>query len=203
MQRFRRPQEHSLHPVQIEGSGPNQLKRGERPVNQRKFFAGSAIFMLAMLSTADHSAALAATAKKAAPDPLIAKNGAKHAGKSAVKSAKSKKPPFHQIGTASWYGPGLRGHKTASGEVLDPNALTAAHRSLPLDSKIRVTNLQNGKSVDVTINDRGPYFPGRVIDLSVLAAERLDIREAGLAKVSIESLTPEQLAAVPPIESTR
>jgi rare lipoprotein A len=173
-------------------------------VNQRKFFAGSAIFMLAMLGTADHSAALAATAKKAAPDPLIAKHAAKPPAKSAVKSAaKSKKPPFHQVGTASWYGPGLRGHKTASGDVLDPNALTAAHRSLPLDSKVRVTNLQNGKSVDVVVNDRGPYFPGRVIDLSVLAAERLDIREIGLAKVSIETLTPEQVAAVPAIESTR
>lgn len=173
-------------------------------MNQRKFFAGSTIFMLAMLSTADHSAALAATAKKAAPAPLVAKNAVKHPGKSTAKSpSKSKKPPFHQVGTASWYGPGLRGHKTASGEVLDPNALTAAHRSLPLDSKIRVTNLQNGKSVDVVVNDRGPYFPGRVIDLSVRAAERLDIREVGLAKVRIETLPVEQLAAVPPVETTR
>ena len=173
-------------------------------MNQRKFIAGSAIFMIAMLSAADHSAALAASAKKASPEPLIAKNAVKSPGKSTTKAktAKSKKP-FQQVGTASWYGPGLRGHKTASGEVLNPNALTAAHRSLPLDSKIRVTNLENGKSVDVVVNDRGPYFPGRVIDLSVKAAERLDIREAGLAKVRIETLTPEQIAAVPPVETTR
>ena len=174
-------------------------------MNQRKFFAGSAIFMIAMLSAADPSVALAASAKKASPSPLIAKPAVKSPGKSTTKAknAKSKKAPFQQVGTASWYGPGLRGHKTASGEVLNPNALTAAHRSLPLDSKIRVTNLENGKSVDVTVNDRGPYLPGRVIDLSVRAAERLDIREVGLAKVRIEALTPEQVAAVPPIETTR
>jgi len=174
-------------------------------LNQRNFFAGSAIFMIAMLSAADHSAALAATEKKASPQPTIAKNAVKSPGKPATKakSATKSKKPFQQVGTASWYGPGLRGHKTASGEVLNPNALTAAHRSLPLDSKVRVTNLENGKSVDVVVNDRGPYFPGRVIDLSVRAAERLDIREQGLAKVRIEALTPEQVALVPPVETAR
>ena len=175
-------------------------------MNQRTFFAGSAFFMIAMLSTADHSAAFAATAKKASPEPVIAKNAVKSPGQSTAKAktaGKSRKTAFQQVGTASWYGPGLRGHKTASGEVLNPNALTAAHRSLPLDSKVRVTNLENGKSVDVVVNDRGPYLPGRVIDLSVRAAERLDIREQGLAKVRIEALTPEQVAAVPPVETTR
>lgn len=175
-------------------------------MTHRNFFAGSAIFMLAFLTAADHSAALAATEKKAAPDKSIVKAAAKSTAKqhAAKTTAKSKKAPFHQVGTASWYGPGLRGHKTASGEILDPKALTAAHRSLPLDSKVRVTNLQNGKSVDVVVNDRGPYFPGRVIDLSAAAAKRLDIREVGLAKVSIEVLPVEQIAALPPtLETTR
>ena len=178
-------------------------------MTHRAFYAGSAIFMLAMLTAGgDHAAALAATEKKAAPDKNVVKTASKQpgktSGKTTAKTAKSsKKQPFHQVGTASWYGPGLRGHKTASGEVLDPHALTAAHRSLPLDSRVRVTNLKNGKSVDVVVNDRGPYFPGRVIDLSSEAAKRLDIRQAGLAQVSIEVLA-EQIAALPStFETTR
>jgi rare lipoprotein A len=176
-------------------------------MNQRKFFTGSAIFMLTMGSVltvdADHSSALAAAAKKSTPDKdavaIDLKQKPKQASKqpAAKNASKTKKPAFNQVGTASWYGPGLRGHKTATGAVLDPNALTAAHRSLPLDSHVRVTNLTNGKSVDVLVNDRGPYFPGRVIDLSLKAARALDITHAGTAKVRIESLPYEQTAAVP------
>ena len=74
------------------------------------------------------------------------------------------------IGRASYYGPGFAGRKTASGAVFRPEELTAAHRSLPLGTQVRVTNLNNGQSVLVTINDRGPYIRGRHIDLSVAAA---------------------------------
>jgi rare lipoprotein A len=190
-------------------SGPinQQSMRGSNAVNQRKFFTGSAIFMLTIGSvltvSADHSTALAAAIKKATPDKddvAIDLNKAKSPAKaaSAKSVAKAKKPNFNQVGTASWYGPGLRGHKTANGDTLDPTALTAAHRSLPLDSRVRVTNLKNGKSVDVVVNDRGPYHNGRVIDLSVKAAQQLDITHAGIAQVRIEALPYVQIAVAPP-----
>lgn len=91
-----------------------------------------------------------------------------------------------QVGTASWYGPGFHGKKTASGKCFNQNALTAAHRSLPLGTKARVTNLKNGKAVLVTINDRGPYSGGRVIDLSRAAARQLAID--GTARVSVVAM---------------
>jgi len=93
---------------------------------------------------------------------------------------------FRQVGTASWYGPGFNGRKTASGERFDQNKLTAAHRSLPLDTVVKVTNLDNGKAVKVSINDRGPYVGKRVIDLSRAAAQKLDMTEDGTARVQIE-----------------
>jgi rare lipoprotein A len=93
---------------------------------------------------------------------------------------------FTQVGQASWYGPGFHGRKTASGERFDQNKLTAAHRSLPLDTKVKVTNLENGRSVEVEINDRGPYAGKRVIDLSKAAANRLDMTDDGIARVRIE-----------------
>ncbi|UNT60636.1 septal ring lytic transglycosylase RlpA family protein [Acinetobacter sp. ASP199] len=93
---------------------------------------------------------------------------------------------FSQTGTASWYGRQFHGRKTASGETFDMNAMTAAHRSLPLNCYIRVTNKNNGKSVVVKVNDRGPFHGNRVVDLSYGAAKRLGITNAGVAKVSIE-----------------
>ena len=102
-------------------------------------------------------------------------------------------PAFRQVGVASWYGPGFHGRRTASGERFDQNDLTAAHRNLPLGSEVRVTNLENGRSVTVEINDRGPYVKNRVLDLSKAAARRLGIIENGVAKVRIEA-TRSQLA---------
>ncbi|KGT48732.1 MULTISPECIES: septal ring lytic transglycosylase RlpA family protein [Acinetobacter] len=93
---------------------------------------------------------------------------------------------FTQTGTASWYGRQFHGRKTASGETFDMNAMTAAHRSLPLNCFIRVTNKNNGKSVVVKVNDRGPFHGNRVLDLSYGAAKRLGITNSGTAKVSIE-----------------
>ena len=84
-------------------------------------------------------------------------------------------PQPDQLGRASWYGPGFHGRRTASGERYDQNALTAAHRTLPLGSEVHVTNVTNGKSVRVRINDRGPFVRGRVIDLSRGAAKQLGI----------------------------
>lgn len=92
-------------------------------------------------------------------------------------------------GFASWYGPGFAGRRTASGEVFDPTQLTAAHRTLPFGTQLRVTNLANGRSVVVRINDRGPFKPGRIIDLSRAAAEQLGMIGSGTAQVRLELLT--------------
>ena len=97
------------------------------------------------------------------------------------------RPAYVERGEASWYGPGFHGRLTANGEIFDQNALTAAHPDLPLGLEVRVTNLENGRSVEVEVNDRGPYDGGRAIDLSRAAAERLDRIEAGTAPVRIEA----------------
>ena len=93
---------------------------------------------------------------------------------------------FSQNGVASWYGRQFHGRKTASGERFDMNALTAAHRSLPLNCYIRVTNKNNGKSVIVKVNDRGPFHGNRVLDLSYGAAKRIGLTDAGTTNVNIE-----------------
>lgn len=98
-------------------------------------------------------------------------------------------------GRASWYGRARHGKATADGQPMDRNAMTAAHRRLPLGSRVRVTNLENGRSVELTINDRGPYVRGRVIDVSQRAAEELGFRQSGTARVRIETLPSDELAA--------
>lgn len=95
-------------------------------------------------------------------------------------------PSSASTGIASWYGPGFHGRQTASGARFDQNALTAAHRSLPFGTKVRVTNLSNGRSVVVTINDRGPFVGGRIIDLSKKAASKIGMVRQGTAKVRVE-----------------
>ncbi len=95
---------------------------------------------------------------------------------------------FTQVGLASWYGNAHAGHKTASGELFDPTAMTAAHRTLPIGSKVRVTNVENGRTVTVRINDRGPEDTSRIIDLSRAAADVLGFRASGVGKVSLEGL---------------
>jgi rare lipoprotein A len=96
---------------------------------------------------------------------------------------------FHQTGRASWYGKLFHGRRTANGERFNMNALTAAHRTLPLGSYVRVTNPATNDSVVVRINDRGPYARGRVIDLSYAAARVLHLQHAGTGRVQIAGLT--------------
>ncbi|MFM7228741.1 MAG: septal ring lytic transglycosylase RlpA family protein [Cyanobacteriota bacterium] len=91
-------------------------------------------------------------------------------------------------GEASWYGPGLYGNRTANGEVLRPGTFTAAHRTLPFGTRVRVTNLANGRSTVVRINDRGPFHGGRVIDLAHGAASELGVVASGTAPVRLEQL---------------
>jgi rare lipoprotein A len=101
-------------------------------------------------------------------------------------------PATTQIGMASWYGPGFHGRETASGEPFNQHALTAAHRTLPLGTEAKVTNLATGQSVHVKINDRGPYVPGRHLDLSRAAAALLGLMKKGVAKVKIEVMPSRQ-----------
>ena len=91
-------------------------------------------------------------------------------------------------GIASWYGPGFHGNRSASGEIYNQNAMTAAHRSLPFGTKVLVTNLNNGRSAVVRINDRGPFVRGRVIDLSAAAARVLGVMQTGIAPVQVQVL---------------
>lgn len=91
-----------------------------------------------------------------------------------------------ESGQASWYGGKFQGRKTANGEIFDTNQLTAAHKTLPFNTVVRVTNLKNDKHVDVRINDRGPFVEGRVIDLSRAAADKIDMLLSGIALVRLE-----------------
>ena len=110
----------------------------------------------------------------------------------APEGRKKKRAAKHNLnGTASWYGPRFHGKKTASGEIYDQNKLTAAHKTVPLGSKARVTNLDNGNAVEVEINDRGPFIEGRIIDLSRAAARALGFVESGTAPVRVELIAEE------------
>ena len=91
-------------------------------------------------------------------------------------------------GEASWYGPGFYGNHTASGSIYRPGTMTAAHRSLPFGTRVRVTNLNNGRSQVVVINDRGPFVGGRIIDLGEGAARVLGVKSSGVASVKLEVL---------------
>jgi rare lipoprotein A (peptidoglycan hydrolase) len=97
------------------------------------------------------------------------------------------KPMHKEVGEASWYGPEFQGQETSNGETYNKNEMTAAHPSLPMGTKAKVTNLENGKSVNVRINDRGPFAGNRAIDLSSAAANKLDMKKDGTAEVKIET----------------
>jgi len=101
-------------------------------------------------------------------------------------------------GVASWYGPGFHGRRTSSGEPYDMNAMTAAHKTLPLPTYARVTNLENGRSAVVRINDRGPFHGPRVIDLSRAAAAKLGVLATGTAEVEVRALDPASPGSIPP-----
>jgi rare lipoprotein A len=109
------------------------------------------------------------------------------------------KPPY-QVGTASWYGSDFNGKATASGEPFNMFDLTAAHMKLPLGSRVRVTNLRNGKTVVVRINDRGPVVPGRIIDLSYSAAKVLGVKAYGVQRVRLDVVQqPQEVATLRPL----
>jgi rare lipoprotein A len=108
-----------------------------------------------------------------------------------AQSSESYAEAYTESGIASWYGPGFNGRKTASGERFNTNDLTAAHKTLPFNTLLKVTNVENGKYTVVRVNDRGPYAHGRIIDLSYAAKNELEM--GGLAKVEIEIISPEDV----------
>ena len=140
-----------------------------------------------VLSTAACAGTVGPSARTAAPAPSLS------TASSATLPVTA--PPTHgpapitlETGTAAWYGKEYQGKKTASGEVFDMNGLTAAHRTLPLGTVIRVTNIENIKNVIVTINDRGPFTRNRILDLTYAAAKELGFAAQGTARVQIEIL---------------
>lgn len=104
---------------------------------------------------------------------------------SIIKQAKG----FSEAGKASWYGKKFHGHRTSNGEIYDMYSMTAAHKTLPIPSYVKVTNTDNGKSTIVRVNDRGPFHDGRIIDLSYAAAHKIGVVQAGTANVRIDVIT--------------
>ena len=122
--------------------------------------------------------------------PLLKLSNRSSAATQLRTAAEAARPAVVSIteGEASWYGPGFFGNLTANGETYRPGTMTAAHRTLPFGTRVRVTNLWNGRSAVVRINDRGPYVGARVIDLGHGAAQRLGLMASGIAQVKLEVL---------------
>ena len=161
--------------------------------------------MLRLLVIASCLAAFAASAQAAtgsAGVPARPLQGTKHAAGRAAHlrhgHSRRVRRVAREVGLASWYGRRFRGGTTASGETFDERALTAAHRSLPLHSLVRVTNIANGRSVTVEVTDRGPRRRSRIIDLSQSAAAELGMKRKGIARVRLHPV--QQAAAALPAE---
>ncbi|RJQ56381.1 MAG: septal ring lytic transglycosylase RlpA family protein [Desulfobacteraceae bacterium] len=125
-------------------------------------------------------------------EPLVEKSGKVRRGKPYKVRGKTYHPllttdGYEERGIASWYGPSFHGRKTSCGETFDMHKVSAAHKLLPMHTKVKVTNLENGRNVMVTVNDRGPFVSGRILDLSYAAAKGLGIVEKGLARVLIRT----------------
>jgi rare lipoprotein A len=151
------------------------FRRPEHPERPRRWLTIAGAMLAIMVGVAGAEAASPADHLSSVPDTAT--------------SSKAVRPARHhwyQLGVASWYGKFFQGKTTASGQPYDENAMTCAHRSLPLGSLLRVTNLRNHKSVVVRVNDRGPVPENRVIDLSLAAAESLGFSQRGLAPVKVE-----------------
>jgi rare lipoprotein A len=161
----------------------------------------SAAALAKQAHSAQDRASSSAKEKHAKADPPAGRSAAKQqpaSGKTSVKPA-SRPDQYvgplqsvgtHETGSAAWYGPRHLGHRTASGDRLDAVRATAAHRSLPLNSLARVTNLKNGRSVVVKVTDRGPWSPNLLIDVSPKAADELDMKRAGIVPVRVEAVVP-------------
>jgi rare lipoprotein A len=151
------------------------MRKGKRGV--RLLFPGLLLATALLLGCGHHEKARV----KVPPPPEVAP-----AEPEGVTVPRHTKPIYVETGLASWYGPPYHNRRGANGEIFDMHALTAAHRTLPLNSVARVTNLQTGHSVTVRITDRGPFIEGRMLDLSLEAAKQVDVWRPGTAKVKLE-----------------
>lgn len=111
----------------------------------------------------------------------------------------AEQPHYNEVGLASWYGDGYGCRTTADGEAMDPHALAAAHKTLPLPSIVEVTNLETGRKIRVRVNDRGPFVPGRIIDLTHAAADKLGVYGKGTAKVRVKYIGPAEAKDAQPV----
>jgi rare lipoprotein A len=118
---------------------------------------------------------------------------------SGPRTSKRPRSKPYQVGTASWYGEQFQGKQTASGELFNMHDFTAAHLTLPLGTYVKVTNLRNGRTVVVRINDRGPVVDGRIIDVSYNAARALGFRQGGLQRVRLDVVQPTTVAMLRPV----
>lgn len=134
------------------------------------------------------AAALALGACAAPSDREMADPGAGGRKGGSVAYATVNGITYREVGQASWYGKPFHGRRTASGERYDMHAMTAAHKTLPFGTELRVTNLDNKRAVVVKVNDRGPFVKGRILDVSRRAAERLGFRDKGVTTVRLEIL---------------
>ena len=161
----------------------------------KRFLASSLSALLACGVTAAASSLDAVSPKSGSSSPSIPVKSIRpenKAEKAKVSKASAKSGKI-QVGTASWYGKQFHGRQTASGDTYDMFQFTAAHRTLPLGTLVKVTNLRNGKWVIVKVNDRGPYVGHRVMDVSYGAAQMMGFRQRGIEKVRLEVIEPETI----------
>jgi len=156
----------------------------------------SILFLLPACAETELATHAVKTVQKQVPIPVTNKSkGYFKVGSSYKIKGKRYRPKetynFEQTGIASWYGPNFHGKQTANGEIFDKYELTAAHKTLQMPSIVRVTNLENGRSIIVRVNDRGPFSGARIIDLSQRSAELLGFRNKGVAKVKVQVLPQE------------
>ena len=154
--------------------------------SQRKFILATGLGLAVLSSPVMAKEAKASKAKVVHTTVKVSKTSVSGHVKKVSYSPVSAKAKFASSGVASYYGPGFHGRRTANGETFNMHAMTAAHRTLPFGTLIKVTNLSNGKSTIVRVNDRGPYVGNRVIDLSVAAAKEIGSTHSGAARVNLE-----------------
>ena len=154
--------------------------------SQRKFILATGLGLAVLSSPVMAKEAKASKAKVVHTTVKVSKTSVSGQVKKVSYSPVSAKAKFASSGVASYYGPGFHGRRTANGETFNMHAMTAAHRTLPFGTLVKVTNLSNGKSTVVRVTDRGPYVGNRVIDLSVAAAKQIGSTHSGVAQVSLE-----------------
>ena len=159
-----------------------------------KRFLASSLSALLLCGVASAASSLDAVSPKSGSSSPGSPIKSIHTDKGKLAKASAAKPGKVQVGTASWYGKQFHGRQTASGDTYDMFQFTAAHRTLPLGTLVKVTNLRNGKWVIVKVNDRGPYVGHRVMDVSYGAAQMMGFRQRGIEKVKLEVIEPETLA---------